>query len=648
MSWAEVAVLEDDIKNNYSIDMDNVDIPFNKYYKSKLAFNLPDFFKDDGSSVDLVNELLHMHLPYNFHYGSAVVYNNEIHILGGGSTDSDRKKHYKWNGEEWSEVSTLPYIYYGGSAVVYNNEIHILGSSGDNKTKHYKWDGEEWYEVSTLPYDFYYGSAVVYNNEIHILGGGSTDSDRKKHYKWNGEEWSEVSTLPYLYYNGSPVVYNNEIHILGSGVVDEATKHYKWDGEEWSEVSTLPYMFSSGPESAVVYNNEIHILGVGKTYEKSEYHYKWDGEEWKKEPGLMPYVFAYGSVVVYDNNIHILGGGNVNNRNKHCKWNGKEYKYIERTNFNETYHLMGYYIIDPLLDAFLLPNNVTRLLSMFIYNNKIRIFTNPTLADRSASSVNVLTMLLEYDEINGFKIINVGISSSSPGTKKNLIHYRKNEKILYLPQTSGSQSSISLLADGGRMPLDDAISAPLTFVPSYSFLKQENSGIINMFICDSASSSTIFYYRYNGSTWTQCARLTTTNSNYRVFKDSSNDTMYVLTLNNYKFYRYNSIDDSWTVAPTPSSSTNIFNFDCINNKQHFFITNGVHYIYDGTSFTNIGRIRNVYTRSADSDAEVTLNDCMYFLYDSALSIMCYMDIEAPIGEIIQRLNINTTQTITKR
>ena len=71
-------------------------------------------------------------------------------------------------------VSTLPYTFCDGSAVVYNNEIHILGSNITNKlTKHYKFNGTSWYEVSTLPYNFCNGSAVVYNNEIHILGGSN-------------------------------------------------------------------------------------------------------------------------------------------------------------------------------------------------------------------------------------------------------------------------------------------------------------------------------------------------------------------------------------------------------------------------------------------------------------------------------------------
>ena len=159
-------------------------------------------------------------------------------------------------GYYWSNTSTdLLYYFYEGSAVVYNNELHILGGTGGS-TKHYKYDGSSWTSVSTLPYKFYQSSAVVYNNELHILGGNNSSTN---HYKYDGSSWTSVSTLPYNFYRGSAVVYNNEIHILGGSNGSNYTKHYKYNGKSWSSVSTLPYNFYQG--SAVVYNNEIHILG---------------------------------------------------------------------------------------------------------------------------------------------------------------------------------------------------------------------------------------------------------------------------------------------------------------------------------------------------------------------------------------------------
>ena len=256
--------------------------------KSEIGSELKEFNKSVST------------LPYNFYGGSAVILNNEIHILGSMNSET---KHYKWDGTSWTSVSTLPYRFNYSSAVVLNNEIHILGS-GTSTTKHYKWDGSSWTSVGTLPYDFYRGSAVVLNGEIHILGSGNS-SYNFMHYKFDGTSWTSVSTLPYSFYEGSAVVYNNEIHILGSNSTGNTRKyHYRFNGSSWVSVSTLPYSFYEG--SAVVFNNEIHLLGGNN--DKTA-HYKWDGSSWTSV-GTLPYNFVNGLAVVYNNRIHILGSEN--------------------------------------------------------------------------------------------------------------------------------------------------------------------------------------------------------------------------------------------------------------------------------------------------------------------------------------------------
>ena len=211
-------------------------------------------------------------LPYDFYSGSAVVLNNEIHILGSYDTSS-RTKHYKWNGSSWVSVSTLPYNFYNGFAVVLNDEIHILGSGNSSYvTKHYKWSGSSWVSVSTIPYGFYSSSAVVLNGEIHILGSNSATSAQKNHYKWSGSTWSFVSTLPYGFRNGRAVVLNDEIHIFGGSYdTSSRTKHYKWNGSSWVSVSTLPYSFYNG--FVDILNGEIHIVGSSDTSSRRSHYY---------------------------------------------------------------------------------------------------------------------------------------------------------------------------------------------------------------------------------------------------------------------------------------------------------------------------------------------------------------------------------------
>ena len=383
----------------------------------KDATNLPDLNYSDSAIGTIYNGELYIRcntalykwgengwvkvssLPYSS-IANLLVYNDEIHAIGSGYS-GQKQNHYKWDGSTWTSVSTLPYELVNGPAhaVVYNNEIHILGgdSSSPARISHYKWDGSTWTSVSTLPYDFYTSCAVVYNNEIHIMGTGGNEN-LKAHYKWDGSTWASVSTLPYNFYNGAAVIFDDKIHILGgtgnntafysysadtgtwskyltesipmqivahnhdelaSGVKWETAgkfnqnryatsvvtfnnethilggystnlTHYKWDGSAITQVSTLPYGFYYG--SAVVYNNEIHILGTyGNTYTQ---HYKWDGSTWTSVSTL-PYQFYKSDAVVYNNEIHILGSGRTNEYYKcHYKWDGSTWTSVGNLPYN--------------------------------------------------------------------------------------------------------------------------------------------------------------------------------------------------------------------------------------------------------------------------------------------------------------------------
>lgn len=206
-------------------------------------------------------------LPIKANAANAVVYNNEIHFLGGSY-------HYKYNAETntWTSVSTLPYSLVGGAAVVYNNEIHILGGNG-NATSHYKFNGSSWVSVSTLPFEFYFGAFVVLNDAIHILGGEGND---ELHYKFNGSSWVQCANVPYDYfYDSSGTVFENEIHILGGGSTKSDSKCYKYNVETntWTSVSISNHthinLRSWG--GIITYNESIHAVGTSTAQSQ---HYK--------------------------------------------------------------------------------------------------------------------------------------------------------------------------------------------------------------------------------------------------------------------------------------------------------------------------------------------------------------------------------------
>ena len=243
-----------------------VTLNFNDYtdafvYNDEIyAFYYDYIYKYDGTSWTQV-----VSLPFSYNAGQAVVYKNEIHILGCASNSSYYKYHYKYNGSSWTRLNNLSInIMSSSEAVVYNNAIHIF-----NYLSHYKFNGSSWTKLSNLPVSFSGAKAVVYNNELHILGGAGNLNYYNSHYKYDGSSWTKLSDLPYPFYNGYAVLHDNEIHILGSSKdYDSSTNpitypygknHYKYDGSSWTELSDLPYDMDRA--YAVSYKNEIHVFG---------------------------------------------------------------------------------------------------------------------------------------------------------------------------------------------------------------------------------------------------------------------------------------------------------------------------------------------------------------------------------------------------
>lgn len=143
------------------------------------------------------------------------------------------------------KIAELPYpfnpIY--SCALVYNNEIHIIGGANTNCNRfHYRWDGKKWRVASMLPCDCSKVCAVVYHNEIHIIGGVSTNNEyTTKHYKWNGVKWESLSNIPDVYNTKNQkvvFVYNNNLCVFGLSMLADNTLILSiWNGTRWVNIT---------------------------------------------------------------------------------------------------------------------------------------------------------------------------------------------------------------------------------------------------------------------------------------------------------------------------------------------------------------------------------------------------------------------------
>ena len=255
-------------------------------------------------------------MEFNTYRSVAVVWNDEIHVLGGDGSpvSTSNYQHWKWNGTTWTKVGNVPYGFYGGQAVVYNNEIHIMGCSAvANNRSHYKYDGTKWVSVSTLPYELEEGQAVVYKGAIHIMGTGDGYTT-SPHYKWNGTTWTRVGTFPYEFTEGALIVHEGKMHALGTLSNALRTNHYVFDDatSTWiKDSNTLPNSFYHGAAFSI--DDEIHLVGGHNNY----YHRKFDGSNWISVSSL-PFDFYFAPAVFYRGAIHMLGG---NSNRRHYVWN---------------------------------------------------------------------------------------------------------------------------------------------------------------------------------------------------------------------------------------------------------------------------------------------------------------------------------------
>ena len=260
-----------------------------------MAVTIPSFLSTAGDPNVIYNEkekivsylsITDMVLPYDFIGLTAVMYNNQIHVIGGNNASSSNATyHIKWNGTEWVSASTVPIAFVDGRAVVFNDEIHLFSGA-----YHYAFNGTSWSE-KTLPsgVDSTGSSPVVYGNQLHLLGGSS---NLTAHYKYNDSKWVTASTLPRNLNKACAIVFEGDLHIFGGNLAT----HYKWDGSIWEQVSSSSPTYQNG--SAVIYDDCIYYIKTGT--------YIFNGTSWTSKSGVL-FTPTYLAAVVYKNRVFYMG-----------------------------------------------------------------------------------------------------------------------------------------------------------------------------------------------------------------------------------------------------------------------------------------------------------------------------------------------------
>lgn len=200
-------------------------------------------------------------ITYDVSNPTLIIYNDEIHMMGGTLMGAERKEfykyHYKWKegDTEWTQVSTLPYNVERSSVAIYNNEIHLMGGiySGTNKY-HYIYNGTSWKKSTAVPYPIYgchnamgfkqsngYDRLSIICEYVSKISGTSPAQYRKEHVcadwdvsqsnKWDYQLSSSVNI-------GSIIEYNSDLKIVSSLKLEGTMIYALFDGNVYISDNT--------------------------------------------------------------------------------------------------------------------------------------------------------------------------------------------------------------------------------------------------------------------------------------------------------------------------------------------------------------------------------------------------------------------------
>ena len=249
-SWVSASTLPEYFTGPVCVYNDEIHV-----FGGQDSNTLKNHYKWNGSSWTKLSNM-----PINIRYGdgiSAVPYVDGIHIFR--NYDSS-VQHYRWDNGSWTKLADLPYNVF--KAVVYDGDIHLLGggngTSGDYR-KHYKYNrnSNTYTQVSTLPTTitgFGMGRGnhpIVYNNELYIIGSAyyasSYWSVGNAFYKYekSNNTWTKLTNPPFTP-GGDAIAYKandaaiEEIVVFGSSGSgnDAYLKLAQWNPiDGWLEIT---------------------------------------------------------------------------------------------------------------------------------------------------------------------------------------------------------------------------------------------------------------------------------------------------------------------------------------------------------------------------------------------------------------------------
>jgi hypothetical protein len=279
---------------------------------------------------------------------SAVVYNNQIWIIGGhgpkqGVWSSKQDVWSSRDGINWSPVTTSVGFgqRYRHSSLVFDGRMWVIGGSdnlGELNDIWYSTDGKNWIPATrSAAFSARMNHAsVVFDNKMWVIGGYD-----KHHGGWLNDVWYSsdgiiwnraTSSADFLRRENFPVVvFDGKMWVVGGAIecvwvnggcptkVNDIW--YSRNGETWTKATDSAAFSARSGHTAVVHNDKIWVIGgVSSTIDpetgklassyKNDLWYSNDGITWAQaiQNGNLPPIDNHISIS-FLNKTWIIGGG---------------------------------------------------------------------------------------------------------------------------------------------------------------------------------------------------------------------------------------------------------------------------------------------------------------------------------------------------
>ena len=208
---------------------------------------------------------------------AAVALGGKIYVIGGfsGSTNApiSRVRVYDTGTRRWGTAAPLPTPRGGHAAVVLDGEIHVIGGGNSESTiadhSVYEPATDSWSEAAPLPRTEGSPAAVTFQGKLYAIGGrsGTTDYGDVFVYAPASDTWSTGPAIPPRGTAGA-AVFRDSIYVFGG----ESQTRFKTlrdvyrltaGATAWTRVSQLPK--ARNYARAVVFRNAVYVVGGSRT-----------------------------------------------------------------------------------------------------------------------------------------------------------------------------------------------------------------------------------------------------------------------------------------------------------------------------------------------------------------------------------------------